>query len=415
MEFYENKQEPEKAVLIAVDTGEYNCETSLDELEELAATAGAQVTGRMWQKRDKPDSATFLGSGRLEELAEFCENNDIDLVIADSELSPAQLRNIEKETDTRVVDRTTLILDIFADRARSNEGKLQVELAQLKYSLPRLTGKGIQLSRLGGGIGTRGPGETKLETDRRHIRRRVKSLEEELESLEKRRGLARARREKDGVETIVIVGYTNAGKSTLMNALTEAGVLAQDKLFATLDPTSRALTLPDGRKVMLIDTVGFIRRLPHNLVEAFKSTLEEAVCAKVILNVCDASDPECAEHLEVTNELLHELGCSGKPTIPVFNKCDLAEANVYLFNEPNAVRISALEKKGLDELLDAISKALPPTRAKVKMLIPYSDGAAGAVLRKDGVIQFEEYRADGLYLELIADVHLIDRYKDYCV
>ena len=415
MEFYENKQEPEKAVLIAVDTGDYNCETSLDELEELAATAGAQVIGRMWQKRDKPDSATFLGSGRLEELAEFCENNEIDLVIADSELSPAQLRNIEKETDTRVVDRTTLILDIFADRARSNEGKLQVELAQLKYSLPRLTGKGIQLSRLGGGIGTRGPGETKLETDRRHIRRRVKSLEEELESLEKRRGLARARREKDGVETVVIVGYTNAGKSTLMNALTEAGVLAQDKLFATLDPTSRALTLPDGRKVMLIDTVGFIRRLPHNLVEAFKSTLEEAVCAKVILNVCDASDPECAEHLEVTNELLNELGCSGKPTIPVFNKCDLAEANVFLFNEPNAVRISALEKSGLDELLEAISKALPPTRAKVKMLIPYSDGAAGAVLRKDGVIQFEEYRADGLYLELIADMHLIDRYKDYCV
>ena len=415
MEYYENKQEPEKAVLIAVDTGDYNCETSLDELEELAATAGAQVIGRMWQKRDKPDSATFLGSGRIEELAEFCESNEVDLVIADSELSPAQLRNIEKEVDTRVVDRTTLILDIFADRARSNEGKLQVELAQLKYSLPRLTGKGIQLSRLGGGIGTRGPGETKLETDRRHIRRRVKSLEEELESLEKRRGLARARREKDGVETVVIVGYTNAGKSTLMNTLTEAGVLAQDKLFATLDPTSRALTLPDGRKVMLIDTVGFIRRLPHNLVEAFKSTLEEAVCAKVILNVCDASDPECAEHLEVTNELLDELGCSGKPTIPVFNKCDLAEANVYLFNEPNAVRISALEKTGLDELLDAISKALPPTRAKVKMLIPYSDGAAGAVLRKDGVIQFEEYRADGLYLELIADVNLVDRYKDYCV
>ena len=415
MEFYENKQEPEKAVLIAVDTGDYNCETSLDELEELAATAGAQVIGRMWQKRDKPDSATFLGSGRIEELAEFCESNEVDLVIADSELSPAQLRNIEKEVDTRVVDRTTLILDIFADRARSNEGKLQVELAQLKYSLPRLTGKGIQLSRLGGGIGTRGPGETKLETDRRHIRRRVKSLEEELEGLEKRRGLARARREKDGVETVVIVGYTNAGKSTLMNTLTEAGVLAQDKLFATLDPTSRALTLPDGRKVMLIDTVGFIRRLPHNLVEAFKSTLEEAVCAKVILNVCDASDPECAEHLDVTNELLDELGCNGKPIIPVFNKCDLAEANMYLFNEPNAVRISALEKTGLEELLDAISKALPPTRAKVKMLIPYSDGAAGAVMRRDGVIQFEEYRADGLYLELIADVNLVDKYKDYCV
>ena len=415
MEFYENKQEPEKAVLIAVDTGDYNCEASLDELEELAQTAGAQVIGRMWQKRDKPDSATFLGSGRIEELAEFCENNDVDLVIADSELSPAQLRNIEKAVDTRIVDRTTLILDIFADRARSNEGKLQVELAQLKYSLPRLTGKGIQLSRLGGGIGTRGPGETKLEADRRHIRRRINSLEEELEALEKRRGLARARREKDGVETVVIVGYTNAGKSTLMNALTEAGVLAQDKLFATLDPTSRALTLPDGRKVMLIDTVGFIRRLPHNLVEAFKSTLEEAVCAKVILNVCDASDDECAEHLEVTNELLDELGCNGKPIIPVFNKCDLESANIFLFNEPNSVRISALEKKGLDDLLEAIAKALPPTRAKVKMLIPYSDGAAGAVMRKDGVISFEEYRADGLYLELIADVALIDRYKDYCV
>lgn len=415
MEFYENKQEPEKAVLIAVDTGEYNCESSLDELEELAKTAGAIVEGKLWQKRDKPDSATFLGSGRLEELGEFCENNEIDLVIADSELSPSQLRNIENTVKTRVIDRTTLILDIFADRARTNEGKLQVELAQLKYSLPRLTGQGIKLSRLGGGIGTRGPGETKLETDRRHIRRKIKTLEDELEALEKRRGLARARREKDGVETVVIVGYTNAGKSTLMNTLTEAGVLAQDKLFATLDPTSRALTLPDGRKVMLIDTVGFIRRLPHNLVEAFKSTLEEAVCAKVILNVCDASDPECGEHIEVTKELLDELGCAGKPVIPVFNKCDLPETNVFLFSEPGAVRISALKEEGLNELLEAISKALPPTRARVKMLIPYSDGGAAAVLRKDGVIIEEEYRADGLYFELIADVNMIDRYKDYCI
>lgn len=415
MDFYENKQEPEKAVLIAVDTGEYNCESSLDELEELAKTAGAVVEGKLWQKRDKPDSATFLGSGRLEELGEFCENNEIDLVIADSELSPSQLRNIENTVKTRVIDRTTLILDIFADRARTNEGKLQVELAQLKYSLPRLTGQGIKLSRLGGGIGTRGPGETKLETDRRHIRRKIKTLEDELEALEKRRGLARARREKDGVETVVIVGYTNAGKSTLMNTLTEAGVLAQDKLFATLDPTSRALTLPDGRKVMLIDTVGFIRRLPHNLVEAFKSTLEEAVCAKVILNVCDASDPECGEHIEVTKELLNELGCAGKPVIPVFNKCDLPEANVFLLSEPGAVRISALKEEGLDDLLEAISKALPPTRARVKMLIPYSDGSAAAVLRKDGVIIEEEYRADGLYFELIADVNMVDRYKDYCI
>lgn len=415
MEFYENKQEPEKAVLIAVDTGEYDCDISLDELEELAETAGAEVVGRMSQKRDKPDSGTFLGSGRLEELGDFCKSNEVDLVIADSELAPAQLRNIEKATDVRVIDRTTLILDIFAERARSNEGKLQVELAQLRYSLPRLMGQGTKLSRLGGGIGTRGPGETKLESDRRHIRRRIKALEDEFDALEKRRSLARARREKDGVETVVIVGYTNAGKSTLMNTLTEAGVLAQDKLFATLDPTSRALVLPDGRRVMLIDTVGFIRRLPHHLVEAFKSTLEEAVCAKVILNVCDASDPECAEHLKVTNDLLEELGCSGKPIIPVFNKCDLPQADEAAMRLPGAVNISALEGKGLDELLDAVAKALPPTRAKAKLLIPYSDGAAAAALRKDGVITVEDYRADGLYLELTADVSLIDRYQDYCV
>lgn len=402
-------------MLIAVDTGEYDCDISLDELEELAETAGAEVVGRMSQKRDKPDSGTFLGSGRLEELGDFCKNNEVDLVIADSELAPAQLRNIEKATDVRVIDRTTLILDIFAERARSNEGKLQVELAQLRYSLPRLMGQGTKLSRLGGGIGTRGPGETKLESDRRHIRRRIKALEDEFDALEKRRSLARARREKDGVETVVIVGYTNAGKSTLMNTLTEAGVLAQDKLFATLDPTSRALVLPDGRRVMLIDTVGFIRRLPHHLVEAFKSTLEEAVCAKVILNVCDASDPECAEHLKVTNDLLEELGCSGKPIIPVFNKCDLPQADEAAMRLPGAVNISALEGKGLDELLDAVAKALPPTRAKAKLLIPYSDGAAAAALRKDGVITVEDYRADGLYLELTADVSLIDRYQDYCV
>lgn len=401
--------------MIAVDTGEYDCDISLDELEELAETAGAEVVGRMSQKRDKPDSGTFLGSGRLEELGDFCKNNEVDLVIADSELAPAQLRNIEKATDVRVIDRTTLILDIFAERARSNEGKLQVELAQLRYSLPRLMGQGAKLSRLGGGIGTRGPGETKLESDRRHIRRRIKALEDEFDALEKRRSLARARREKDGVETVVIVGYTNAGKSTLMNTLTEAGVLAQDKLFATLDPTSRALALPDGRRVMLIDTVGFIRRLPHHLVEAFKSTLEEAVCAKVILNVCDASDPECAEHLKVTNDLLEELGCSGKPIIPVFNKCDLPQADEAAMRLPGAVNISALEGKGLDELLDAVAKALPPTRAKAKLLIPYSDGAAAAALRKDGVISAEDYRADGLYLELTADVLLIDRYQDYCV
>ncbi len=402
-------------MLVAVDTGEYDCDSSLAELEELAQTAGAQVSGFISQKRDRPDGALFLGSGRLDELKEFCENNEIDVVIADSELSPVQQRNMENLLDRRVIDRTTLILDIFAQRAISNEGKLQVELAQLKYNLPRLIGQGHKLSRLGGGIGTRGPGETKLESDKRHIRRRIKTLENELAELEKRRNLSRARREKDRVETVVIVGYTNAGKSTLMNHLTQAGVLAQDKLFATLDPTSRALTLPDGRRIMLIDTVGFIRRLPHNLIEAFKSTLEEAVSAKLILNVCDASDPECNEHINVTEKLLDELGCSGKTIITVLNKCDLPLSDSLPSERANSVRISALTGEGTQSLLEAISNSLPPSRARVKMLIPYNDGSAAAALRKDGVIFCENYREDGLYLDITADTELIDRFADYCI
>ena len=281
MEFYENSQEPEVAVLVGIDMGLYNAQVSMDELEELARTAGAVVAAKIIQKRDKPDSATYVGSGRLEEIKAFTEANDVDLLIFDGELTPSQQRNIEDETDIRVIDRTTLILDIFAARARSNEGKIQVELAQLKYSLPRLGGKGAEMSRLGGGIGTRGPGESKLESDRRHIHRRIQSLQEELVQIAKRRENLRARREKDGVETVAIVGYTNAGKSTLMNTLTNAGVLAENKLFATLDPTSRALTLPDGRTVMLIDTVGLVRRLPHQLVDAFRSTLEEAANATI--------------------------------------------------------------------------------------------------------------------------------------
>ena len=413
MEYYENRQEPEKAVLIAVDTGEYDCDSSLAELEELAKTAGAQVVGFLTQKRDKPDTAVFLGSGRLEELKEYCENNEVDIVIADSELSPVQQRNIENTVNTRVIDRTTLILDIFAQRAVSNEGKLQVELAQLKYFLPRLVGKGTVLSRLGGGIGTRGPGETKLESDRRHIRRKIKTLSDELEAIDKRRTLSRARREKDRVETVVIVGYTNAGKSTLMNALTQAGVLVQDKLFATLDPTSRALTLPDGRKVMLIDTVGFIRRLPHHLVQAFKSTLEEVVYAKVILNVCDASDPECAEHIKVTENLLEELGCKDRPIITVLNKCDLPTDNELRI--PGAVRISALKGEGFENLLEAVARALPLSRARVKILIPYSKGSVNALFREDGVIHSEEYLPEGILLDVTAGVELIDKHKTYCV
>ena len=286
MAYFENIERPERALLVSVDTGDFDAQASIDELEELAHTAGAEVLAKMVQKRDTPDAATFIGSGRIAEIASFCRDNEVDLLIFDSELTPSQQRNVEKLTDVRVIDRTTLILDIFAARARSSEGKLQVELAQLKYALPRLGGKGTELSRLGGGIGTRGPGESKLESDRRHIHRRIDALEKQLKVVERRRVRLRERRNKNGVETVAIVGYTNAGKSTLMNTLTHAGVLAEDKLFATLDPTARALTLPDGRTVMLIDTVGLVRRLPHQLVEAFKSTLEEAVSADVILNVC---------------------------------------------------------------------------------------------------------------------------------
>lgn len=402
-------------MLVGVDMGEYDCEASLDELEELAKTAGAEVKARVTQRRETPDSATFVGSGRLKEIKTFCAENDVDLLIFDSELTPSQQRNIEDITDVRVVDRTQLILDIFAARARSGEGKLQVELAQLKYLLPRLGGKGTSMSRLGGGIGTRGPGETKLESDRRHIRRRIKNLEDGLESLSRRRKLARERREKDEVETVAIVGYTNAGKSTLMNTLTQAGVLAEDKLFATLDPTSRALTLPDGRRVMLIDTVGFIRRLPHGLVEAFKSTLEEAASATLILNVCDASSPDCAEHLEVTNRLLEELGCNGKPIIAVFNKCDAAPDLSWLSAGLHSVKISALTGEGLDGLLNEMVRALPPTRKKVTLLLPYSMGSDAALLRKKGALDREEYRPDGLKMTVTADAKLLERYKDYII
>ena len=406
---------PEVAVLVGIDMGTYDAEVSIDELEELARTAGAVVSARVIQKRDKPDTATYIGSGRILEVKEYCENNDVDLLIFDCELSPSQQRNIENETNIRVIDRTMLILDIFAARARSGEGKIQVELAQLKYSLPRLGGKGKELSRLGGGIGTRGPGETKLESDRRHIRRRIQSLEEDLAEIAKRREQLRHRRDKDGVETIAIIGYTNAGKSTLMNALTQAGVLAENKLFATLDPTSRALTLPDGREVMLIDTVGLIRRLPHHLVEAFKSTLEEAANATAILNVCDASDPHCGEHLQVTYDLLRSLGCQDKPIISVMNKCDKADNLYALPNIGKFCMISALTGEGLPQLLATIQISLPPTRRKVEFLFPYDKGGLANKVREDGVILAEDYRPDGIYIKAVSDIIFIEKNKQYLI
>ncbi len=415
MEMYENKQEKEKALLVSVDTGEFDAEVSIDELEELAHTAGAEVLGKLIQKRERPEAATFVGAGKLAEIIAFCSAQDVDLLIFDSELTPSQQRNLEKLTGVRVIDRTMLILDIFAARARTGEGKLQVELAQLKYSLPRLAGQGQSLSRLGGGIGTRGPGESKLESDRRHINRRIQKLEEQLHELEKRRDLLRRRRRKDGVQTVAIVGYTNAGKSTLMNALTKAGVLAEDKLFATLDPTSRALTLPDGRKVMLVDTVGLIRRLPHKLVEAFKSTLEEAAQASVILNVCDASDEHCSEHLEVTKKLLDELGCASTPVVSVMNKCDLV-GNIYSMPTfGKTVLISALCERGFEELLSAIQKELPQTRKTASLLIPFKNGAAAARIRDEGVVHEEEYREDGLFMRATVEMSLLDEYKDWII
>lgn len=412
MELHENKTAAEQALLVSVDTGDFDAEISLDELEELARTAGAEVVGKIIQKRPHVEAATFVGYGKLAEIILFCENMHVDLLIVDSELTPSQQRNLEKLTKVRVIDRTMLILDIFAARARSSEGKLQVELAQLKYSLPRLAGQGQALSRLGGGIGTRGPGETKLESDKRHIRRRIQKLEEELKALEKRRMLQRKRRQKDGVTSVAIVGYTNVGKSTLMNTLTNAGVLAENKLFATLDPTARALLLPDGRSVMLIDTVGLIRRLPHKLVEAFKSTLEAAAEASLILNVCDAGDEHCNEHLEVTKSLLQELGCENTPIISVMNKCDLV-GNIYeMPTFGNTVLISALEGKGIDALLNAIMKALPVTRREATLLIPYKDGAQAAIIREESTVLSEEYREDGLLLRVVADVSLLDRFRN---
>lgn len=415
MELYENKKENERALLVSVDTGDFDAEVSIDELGELAQTAGAEVLGKIIQKKERPEAATFVGVGKLQEIIAFCSMQEIDLLIFDSELTPSQQRNLEKLTGVRVIDRTMLILDIFAARARTGEGKLQVELAQLKYSLPRLAGQGLSLSRLGGGIGTRGPGESKLESDRRHINRRIQKLESELKELEKRRDLLRKRRKKDGVQTVAIVGYTNAGKSTLMNALTKAGVLAEDKLFATLDPTSRALTLPDGRRVMLVDTVGLIRRLPHKLVEAFKSTLEEAAQASVILNVCDASDEHCAEHLDVTKKLLDELGCAGTPVISVMNKCDLV-GNIYSMPTfGKTVLISALNERGFDELLAAVQRELPQTRRTASLLIPFKNGAFAARIREEGVVEKEEYRPDGLFMRATVEMSLLDECKDWII
>ena len=408
----QNEPQPDRAILIALDTGEYDAQTSLDELAELTKSAGAEVAGTLPQRRDAPDAATCVGRGFLAEAALYVQNLQAQLVIFDRELTGSQTANIESALDCRVIDRTTLILDIFAQRARSAEGRLQVELAQQKYRLPRLTGKGTELSRLGGGIGTRGPGETRLEADRRHIRRRIAALEKQLEEVRRRRALIRGRRKHTGVPTVAIVGYTNVGKSTLLNALTDAGVLAEDQLFATLDPTARALRLPDGRTVMLVDTVGLVRRLPHPLVDAFRSTLEEASEADLILNVCDVSSPDAEEQCRVSRELLSELGAGNTPVLTVLNKCDrlsgappLAAGGVCL--------VSAKTGFGLDTLLQETAKRLEPIHTRLRLLLPYSQGALLGEVRGTGQIFSEEYLAEGVLIDALVDRRLFARCSSF--
>lgn len=407
----ELEQTREKAILVTVDTGSENCDALLDELEELADTAGAQTVGRVIQKMECPDSSTFVGSGKLEEIKEYAKNLEADLLIFDSELSPSQQRNIEKETDVRTIDRTLLILDIFGQRAKSGEGRIQVELARYQYMLPRLSGQGKNLSRQGGIGMKRGAGESKLESDRRHIRRRITALKEQLTEIEARRENQRKRRKKNRLPTVAIVGYTNAGKSTLLNFLTDAGVLAKDMLFATLDPTARGLKLPDGQTVIFIDTVGLIRKLPHGLVDAFKSTLEEAAQADVVLNICDASNPEADEHLLVTNQLLTELGCVGKPIIPVFNKVDKCDFNLML--PKGAVAISAKTGQGVDGLLLAVQEALPKTRVRIKLLIPFNRGETAAQIRKEGTVHSEHYAENGLVMDCTISMEFADILSKY--
>jgi len=412
---YENESKRQIAVLAAVNTGAYDADESIDELEELARAAGAEVAGKFIQNLSAPIGATYLGAGKLTEIQGYCLMVGADLLIVDDELTGAQIRNMEDAVGVQVIDRTMLILDIFALRAHSREGKLQVELAQQKYLLPRLIGLGTALSRQGGGIGTRGPGETKLESDRRHIRRRIEALTEELRELEKRRARVRERREKNNVTTIAIVGYTNVGKSTLLNLLTDAGVLTKDQLFATLDPTARELKLPDGQSAVLIDTVGLVRRLPHQLVEAFKSTLEETASADLILNVCDISNPQVEEQLAVTQKLLDELGCGAIPTIHVFNKTDLYRFQHMLTITDQSVFISAKEKKGIDELLQAICKRLSESIRVVELLIPYTQGALLDRIRRQGKVLEEQYEAEGTRVRANVPVNMLKAVSEYIV
>lgn len=399
--------EKEKYILVAVAsdaTSEEKVWESLEELEALLETAGGEATSHVVQRLEHPNRAMYVGTGKAVELKEMLTQQDAVGIICDDELTPSQFRNLSDAIDAKVVDRTMLILDIFARHAKTKEGKIQVEIAQQKYRMSRLRGMGEAMSRLGGGIGTRGPGETKLETDRRVIQKRIKLLSDEIEELKKDRETTRKKRSGGAAPMIAIVGYTNAGKSTLLNALTGSDVLSEDKLFATLDPTTRQAVLPDKQEILLTDTVGFINKLPHNIVDAFRSTLEEAKYADIIMHVVDASDEQSDMHIEVVKRTLQELEVVGKPVILVWNKMDAADKDrIYAAEATEGadriVEISAIKGNGIDELFDAIASILQESRVYVDTVLSYKDSAALAKIRKYGQLITEEYEGDGIHIK----------------
>ncbi|WP_138303730.1 MULTISPECIES: GTPase HflX [Eubacteriales] len=404
---YETAEKKERVILVGVSLADSDdAEQSLDELEELACTAGALCVGRILQKREQMHPATYLGRGKTEELKELIWETQADGIICDDELSPAQIGNLKDELDVKIMDRTLLILDIFAARASTSEGKIQVELAQLRYRQSRLTGLGTSLSRLGGGIGTRGPGEKKLEMDRRLIKGRISQLTKELKEVKRHRQLTRESRARSRIPVIAIVGYTNAGKSTLLNYLTGAGILAEDKLFATLDPTTRNLKLPGGQEVLLTDTVGFIRKLPHHLIEAFKSTLEETKYADLLLHVVDASNPQMDQQMHVVYETLRELEASDKPVITAFNKRDRFEGEYAPrdFQAERTAFISAKTGEGVDALLSCVEDVLREQKVEIEQIYPYSDAGKIQLIRKYGELEKEEYTQDGIYVRAYVPV-----------
>lgn len=393
------------------------CNRSLDELDRLLDTAGGNSVARVIQVKDSFDPRTCIGSGKVKEISEMCQSLETKLVIFDFELTPAQIRNLENDigNDVSVIDRSMLILDIFALHAVSGEGKLQVELAQLKYSAPRLIGKGKDLSRLGGGIGTRGPGETKLESDRRHLKEKVVALEKRLAEMEHNRLVMRSQRDKSGIPKVALVGYTNAGKSTLLNKLTDAGVLSEDKLFATLDPTTRKFELPSGESILLTDTVGFIRKLPHHLVKAFKSTLDEVVFADILLLVSDINDPEAPEHIEVTKNVIDELGASDKTIIYVYNKCDLLDDADLISEEPNTAIVSGVTGYGMNRLLSLITNEIHKCKKKYRLLLPYSDQGKLSLLYNSYTVESVDYLDEGVSVEVVLDGKGKGMYAKYIV